>query len=319
VRTLHGRQDGPGESVRIPRLLPVGFSNGKKPSLRRLKKDFIMKAAEPSSLPRPPAPGEEPQLEPWLRWFRDYTREFLRGSDRDRRNVRIKIDHTLRVVEESRRIAASLDLRPVLEACAHLAALFHDIGRFPQYERYGTFNDRLSADHARLGVRVLRERGVLDSLPAASRRLILGAVFLHNRKRLPEGIRPSLDRVSRILRDADKLDILRVLVDHFTPGSPPNDAVTLELKRHPSAYTPYVLERVRSRQPADYARLAWVNDMKLMACGWAYDLNFPVSRRLLLERGYLEALFRTLPSTEEMEGLREQLMRDLTNGKGVGA
>lgn len=37
------------------------------------------------------------------------------------------------------------------------------------------------------------------------------------------------------------------------------------------------------------------NDFKLLQISWAYDLTSATSRRLLLERGYIQALAATLP------------------------
>ena len=65
---------------------------------------------------------------------------------------------------------------------AEAIALFHDVGRFEQYARYHTFVDRRSADHAWLGVEILRKEGELDG---STRDLILRTVSYHNRMDLP--------------------------------------------------------------------------------------------------------------------------------------
>ena len=40
---------------------------------------------------------------------------------------------------------------------AEAVALLHDVGRFEQYKRYGTFNDRKSVNHAALGVEIMKK------------------------------------------------------------------------------------------------------------------------------------------------------------------
>jgi hypothetical protein len=203
-----------------------------------------------------------------------------------------------------------------LTFCVHLGALFHDVGRFPQYARYGTFNDRISVDHGRMSVNVLRESGVLDSLPDRDRRVVLASVFLHNKPSLPEHLHFRLKCVVRILRDADKLDIFKVILPHLSPDAPENDVITLAVKPHPTAYTPKILERLRQRKPVRYEDMAWMNDLKLMLCGWIYDFNFDVARQLVGERRYLERLFETLPRTPEFVELAGRLEEDLRRAVG---
>ena len=177
------------------------------------------------------------------KWFREYTREFLWGSEFDVANVQLKIDHTMRVMEFARQIAAAKNRGAGLTKLAELAALFHDLGRFPQYARYRTFHDQMSVNHAYQGVVTLKEHRVLEDLPGAVRRLVLGAVALHNRRFLPQGLPKELRDLTKILRDADKLDIFQVMLAHFKPGVKHNKVVNLELKPHPDNYTPELLAR----------------------------------------------------------------------------
>ena len=51
---------------------------------------------------------------------------------------------------------------------AEAIALFHDVGRFPQYARYKTFRDSISTNHAALGASVLFEQERSGSLPRRS-------------------------------------------------------------------------------------------------------------------------------------------------------
>ena len=79
--------------------------------------------------------------------------------DADDPKVKLKIDHTYRVAALCERIAASLDLPPAERDLAWLCGLLHDIGRFEQLRRYGTFNDAQSIDHAAMSARVLFDEG----------------------------------------------------------------------------------------------------------------------------------------------------------------
>ncbi len=244
-------------------------------------------------------------------WFREYTRKFLVGSEFDVANVQLKIDHTLRVLEFARQIIRGEGSIVSFKEPAELAALFHDVGRFPQYARYQTFNDYMSVNHAYLGVVTLKQHRVLENLPAAARKLVLGAVALHNRRALPRGLPQELRDLTRIVRDADKLDIFQVMLAHFNPGAGHNKVVNLELRPDPDKYTEAILEQVLQRKMVNYREMEWVNDFKLMLCSWIYDLRYGVSRRVAEERGYLEKLLELLPHSPEFVKLGRQLREDL--------
>lgn len=233
-------------------------------------------------------------------------------------NVDLKLDHSLRVFEEAVAVAASLvpDLAPgsELERAVHLAALYHDMGRFPQYLRWGTFNDRKSEDHGRLGVRAIRKAGVLDGQPERVRKVALSAVILHNRRSLPPHLPPDVDLAARVVRDADKLDIYPVMLAHLEPGGPDNGVVTLGLERDPEAYTPEILEQVQGRDLCEYALMRYQNDFKLLVLSWVYDLNFPATRRAVAERGYVERLAAALPDSPVFRELGARVRADLLAG-----
>ena len=66
--------------------------------------------------------------------------------------------------------------------------MLHDVGRFEQLRRFGTFDDSKSIDHARAGVQVLFEQGhIRDYLDDDSEDAMLRtAVEWHSAYRLPD-------------------------------------------------------------------------------------------------------------------------------------
>ncbi len=282
------------------------------------------KAALQATVARASAPGLHPldvpldwhlprgyQFQEYEQWFHDFTAGFRQGSDFDVGNVDIKINHSLRVLELARKLTAALPLPVELRELAHLAALFHDVGRFPQYARYQTFHDQKSVNHGLQGVITLKQHQVLAALPAAAQKLVLAAVGLHNRRALPAGLAPLARYLTWIVRDADKLDIFAVMLAHFHPEAPPNKVVNLGLNLDPEKYTPAILAAVQQRQMVNYHDMVWVNDFKLLLASWLYDLNFAPSKEIVRERRYLDQLCTFLPPTEEFRQLHRQLAADL--------
>lgn len=231
---------------------------------------------------------------------------------------RLKIDHTLRVLDIAERLCRDADLGAETTQASRLAAILHDVGRFPQYQRYRTFRDADSANHAALSVVHTLREGLLDRAPSPVRRLVLGAVYLHNKRFLPPLRSPALHTVARVLRDSDKLDIYSVMIAHFSQENPKHPEVALSVVDEPDRYTPSVLDSVLKRQHGDYRLIVYANDFKLMTIGWLYDLNFGASARMLQEKGYLDTLIDWLPKNEHISTLRRQVHEDLAR-KAEGA
>ena len=74
-------------------------------------------------------------------WFADYVAGFYTDDPANNRTVRLKEKHTKRVCENIIMLGNALGLSDQEMILAETMGLFHDIGRFKQYEVYGTLND----------------------------------------------------------------------------------------------------------------------------------------------------------------------------------
>lgn len=143
--------------------------------------------------------------------FRNYVSSFYCNDININRNIKIKEDHTFRVVQNIRKLVRSNSIEEEISTLSILSALFHDIGRFNQFKIYGTFDDKTSIDHAELGVNILREMKVLDKLPSRDKELILESIFYHNKKGIHLKCNdPQLIQLTDLLREADKKDLLKL-------------------------------------------------------------------------------------------------------------
>ena len=64
--------------------------------------------------------------------------------------IELKIKHTMRVKKISKDLAESLNLSKEDVDLAEYCGLLHDIARFEQWKRYGTYDDLKSIDHGNL-------------------------------------------------------------------------------------------------------------------------------------------------------------------------
>ena len=84
---------------------------------------------------------------------------YLAPYDRENPRIALKAEHTYRVADLCDRIARASGFTQAGADLAWLCGLLHDIGRFEQLRRWGTFKDSMSASHAAIGVDVLFEDG----------------------------------------------------------------------------------------------------------------------------------------------------------------
>ncbi len=257
---------------------------------------------DPNALPR------------FIRWFDQYVVRFFGDDEYVNANLRLKQEHTARTCSEIARLARELALDENETRIAELTALFHDVGRFSQFAQYRTYNDLRSIDHGQRGVEVLRGEGVLDSLPAEERQWVETAVALHGRKSLPSALKGRALLFTKLIRDADKIDIFRVVTDHYKRyrQDPDNFALEVELPDDPQ-YCPEVLEAVRNEEAVDWAKLRTLTDAKLCQLGWVYDLNFTASLRRIDECGYLAELIGFLPQDEEIQSLCQKVSANVAS------
>ncbi|MCK5099091.1 MAG: HD domain-containing protein [Desulfobacteraceae bacterium] len=145
-------------------------------------------------------------------WFKEYVSSFYGDNPGQNQIYKLKKDHTLRVCKNILTLGRSIHLSEDELNLVEIAALFHDIGRFTQYQTYGTFNDKNSANHAKIGLQQLSFHNIMNSLPLDEKRFILTPIAWHNAFKLPHIKDEKIFLFIKLLRDADKLDIWKVVI-----------------------------------------------------------------------------------------------------------
>ncbi|WP_319525314.1 HD domain-containing protein [uncultured Desulfosarcina sp.] len=243
-------------------------------------------------------------------WFNAYTRSFLTGDPKKDSAHQLKIDHTARVCENIRLLATSIGLPENQVRIAEAVALLHDVGRFEQYKRYGTFNDRKSVNHAALGVEIMKKTGVLAGLSDDEQKQIVDAVRFHNAPSLPSG-KPSEELLFlRLIRDADKLDIWKVFADYYRFDNEPETAIVQHLPDQPT-WAPSIIEDIANRRMARFSHMETLNDFKLLQLSWVFDLNFPETFVQAKQRGDLAVIAGTLPDAPDLRHAVGVVMEEL--------
>ncbi len=237
--------------------------------------------------------------------------EYASHYDASDGKIKLKIDHTYRVAALCDRIARSLNL-PIRDVdLAWLLGMLHDVGRFEQLRQYGTFSDADSIDHAHYAIEILFNQGRLedyieiapekeDSLnhpeyfagkhagANESTFIIYKAIWNHSAFRVEDGLDSRTRMFCDILRDADKVDILKV--NQEVPIQVIYNVTTEEL-RH-AEVTETVMRQFFDRHAILRSTKKTCVDNIVGHAALVFELVYSESRRIVEEQGYLHRLLK---------------------------
>lgn len=249
--------------------------------------------------------------------------------------IRLKVEHTYRVAGICDQIAGSLSLCEADVDLAWLTGLLHDVGRFEQVRVYHTFMDAESVDHATYGADILflpekfknTEDSFLKEHPCPNIRdfvlqededdLIEKAIRNHNRFMIQEGLTEREKQFCNILRDADKVDILKVNVE-----SPMDEIYNLPMERfEQDEITPQVMGSFQQGKTVDKGLKRTAIDHVVGHISLVYGMVYPKSLEITEKQGYLNQLlyFPTKnPNTRrQFQQLREKMQQYIQEHTGM--
>lgn len=213
--------------------------------------------------------------------FREYTSHYDITDDK----VRLKVEHTYRVADLCERIAASEQMSVPEQELAWLLGMLHDVGRFEQLRRFHTFADAQSVDHAALGADLLFQDNLIRDYVNQTEEdtLIETAVRWHSAYRLPENLDKRTEKFANILRDADKIDILKVNVDF--PLEEIYNTTTEKLRQE--EISEEVLQSFYEHHAVLRALKKTSVDNVAGHCSLVFELVFPESLRIVREQDFI--------------------------------
>lgn len=266
---------------------------------------------------------EKKEFEKIRKWFAAYVAGFYTDEAKSSYPIRLKEVHTRGVCRNIILIGEKLNLAPEDILLAKAAALLHDTGRFKQYARYRTFNDRVSENHARLGLKEIALGKILNHCRKDERYLIAKAVNYHNAATLPVAEEEKTLFHIRLLRDADKLDIWRVFTEYYGDLKSRNDGddhktIVLGLPDTPDC-SPEILKAFHEKRFAFMQDLKTQVDFKLLQISWVFDLNFYPSFQILKKQKHVQKIAATLPRSMAINAAVQQANRHIESFLAHGA
>ena len=232
-------------------------------------------------------------------WMNKYMKSFYTDDEEVMRGILVKETHTGYVTTNCIELAKNLKLSEHDIELAEIIGLFHDVGRFKQYQIYKTFNDADSEDHADLGVKVISELEFFKKISAEDFEIIKFAIQQHNKKEIEKNSDERKILFTKIIRDADKLDIYRVLEPYLNDSN--LDKMPNFIKSTDTSISPDFVQNFIDGNQADYNKMRTYGDRKIVRLMWVYNINFKWTMKKILERGYIEKIISNLPIDDKIQ------------------
>lgn len=213
--------------------------------------------------------------------------EFAMKYDMNENMIAYKYNHSYRVVHQAEEICRSINTDTVERDLASFIALVHDIARFRQWTEYKTFDDYKSFDHGDEGVKILFEEGMINEFNVNKEDydIIKKAVRNHNKFSIEDGLNERELLHAKIIRDADKVDILYAFSTNRLLEIKEDDdlGITDEVRDEFLRHTLVVKRNCKNR-----------NDRILMLLSLIYDLNFDYSKDRIKNEDYVNKIYKHL-------------------------
>ena len=226
-----------------------------------------------------------------MKLFNDYAKTF----DLKNKNIMMKFHHSYRVMEYSRDIAKSLNLNEDDIKLASIIGLLHDIARFYQWTKYETYVDLKSIDHGDLGYTILKDN-FLDKidLKEEDKKILLLAVKMHNKYKIDVSNERE-ELFCNIIRDADKLDIMKEQINVLDKEYELKDEVIDELMKH----------QLLSNKIANTPMIGLLRHL-----AFTFDLNYDYSFKFILENEIIEKIINIVEiySNRDLKKLQDDVL-----------
>lgn len=209
--------------------------------------------------------------------------EYVQNYDLNNENIKRKEQHSLRVMAISKKIAEELKLSEEEIKLATLIGLLHDIGRFEQYTKWKTFSDRISTNHGVLGSKILEEKNFIRTFVIENKydEIIKKAIINHNKYQIDENLNETELLYSKIIRDADKIDILYEVAD----GILMKDVDLRDL-----CISENYFRQFQSKKTIKITDEQNDLDKLILKIAFIFDLNFECSKKIIKEEKYIERI-----------------------------
>ena len=217
--------------------------------------------------------------------FDEFNNYVKNNFDMNNKKIKLKYDHTLRVVEYAKQIAQDENLSKSDVDLAIVCALLHNNAKFKQITKYNTFLDKKSFDHGDEGYNILISNNFINkfSTNEIDKQIILKTVRNHNKFKLENDLTKKQLYFCKLVRDADKIDIIKTCVKEINDFS--------------NTINPNILKEIKNEKLCSnkYANNCCEEIIRYL--GFIYDLNFTKSFEIIRNSNIINDRINLLSQT----------------------
>ncbi|HXK82130.1 MAG TPA: HD domain-containing protein [Bacteroidales bacterium] len=254
----------------------------------------------------------ESDIKKWQLWLKEYVNQHITGDQDTDVNINMKYQHSLKVANNARVICQNLNMKDSECRLAYICGLFHDIGRFRQYKVYHTFVDSQSIYHGELGVDVLEKLNILKGFNKKHAKIIKDAVYNHGLLNISDRLNGDYLLFTNIIRDADKLDIYRIVTDYYRHIETRNVAIELGLYKGEKV-TEQIITALENAEVIRKEELIYLNDFKILQISWIFDLNFDITKELILKNNFIDLIISSIEGDSIRDRVKQIIYKHINH------
>ncbi len=198
----------------------------------------------------------------------DAFNEYVSNYDIDNDYIKLKYNHSYRVMKLQEKYAKKLGFSKEDVELAKTIGLLHDIGRFEQMRVYKSDDDTKTIDHADYSCVQLFEKNEIKRFVKNEEwyPIIEFAIKNHNKRVLVDNHDERMMKHARLIRDTDRIDIIFLIGTlNEVDITPVKDKIS---KR--------VLDELYEKKQVDVKLIRNRNDHSVIQYSFVFDINYDV-------------------------------------------
>ena len=216
----------------------------------------------------------------------NYFDEYVFNYDMSDPDINYKYHHSYRVMNVMELLATKLNMSKKDIYLAKVIGLLHDIGRFEQDKLYNSFKDG-KFDHGNYGVTVLKETNFLNkiNIDKSDYEVVYKAIENHNQFKINDGLTERELLFAKLIRDADKLDILYALGNIEIKEILKQDDKEISIKLENDFF---------NNEIGNIKDIKSLNDGLVITFCYIYDINFKETYQIIYENNYYDKIYERI-------------------------
>ena len=216
----------------------------------------------------------------------NYFDQYVSNYDMKKEAVNYKYHHSYRVMKNMELLATKLNFNKKDYELAKVIGILHDIGRFEQDKLYNSFKDE-KMDHGDYGVKVLKETNILKEtgIDESDFIVVYKAIKNHNKFKIENNLSDRELLFTKLIRDADKLDILYALGNRFIKNILIQDNENPTKEIEDNFFNHKVNNSLECKNKTD--------NLITIFC-FIYDINFKITYQIIKQNKYYNKIYKRI-------------------------